>query len=122
MGKGKSLFVGFLVGSVVAAATTLVTTPKTGGQLRKQIIDKVEYLKKEGKNIGSLSKESIDTLKEVATDVITVIDNWKDDVEPHKKKLIDEIKDIQDAIDSMEKKITNNNENNNNSTNNSSSL
>ncbi|OZM58152.1 hypothetical protein CIB95_00820 [Lottiidibacillus patelloidae] len=107
MGKGKSLFVGFLVGSVVAAATTLLTTPKSGNEMRKELIDKINYLKKEGKNISSLSKESVDTLKEVATDVMNVIDNWKEDIEPHKQKILDEIKDIQRAIDAMENKVDN---------------
>jgi gas vesicle protein len=105
MGKGKSLFVGFLVGSVVAAATTLLTTPKSGNELRKELIDKINYLKKEGKNISNLSKEGVDTLKEVATDVINVIDNWKEEIEPHKQKILDEIKDIQEALDKMENKF-----------------
>jgi gas vesicle protein len=104
MGKGKSLFVGFLVGSVVAAATTLIAAPKSGIQIRKEVADKIDYLKKEGPKIASLSKESIETLKEVAGDVIILIDRWKDDIEPHKQKLIEEIKDIQNAIEKMENK------------------
>jgi gas vesicle protein len=67
----KGLITGLIIGAVAGAITALLTTPKTGEELRKDISDK-------SKDLLDQTKDIIDDIKVKAGNAIEgVIDNAK---------------------------------------------
>ncbi|MFC0189825.1 YtxH domain-containing protein [Fictibacillus aquaticus] len=79
MSKKKSVITGFAIGTVVTAATALLTTPKAGKEVREDLkkgMDKVKTsisnVKREGillkDRISFAKKEQKEAMEEVAAD------------------------------------------------------
>jgi gas vesicle protein len=80
MSKSKSIVVGFALGTVVTAAATLLSTPKAGKEVRKDLKDNMEKMKSTFSNIkregiqlrGKINfakKEKEETLQETAASI-----------------------------------------------------
>lgn len=114
MAKGKSLFLGLLIGGAAGTALALLSAPKSGQELKETISansDKVKKALDSFKNESALlknqvvqtTKESAIVLKDFSKDVKTSIDTWKKEIEPNKSNIIDELKSIEESIQKLEK-------------------
>jgi gas vesicle protein len=111
----KSVLIGFAVGTIVTAAATLLSTPKSGRELRKDIKDSTNKLKltmmdvkKEGislkEQIIQVSKEGVDAFKEVATDLKEDIKTWRKEIEPNIDHIKGDVETIQDTVSKTQEK------------------
>jgi len=114
MTKRKSLFLGLLVGGLAGSAVALLTAPKSGNELQetlktnsKKVKETLGTLKTESvqlKNqIVQASKEGAIIFKDFSKDIKTSVDTWKKEIEPNKTKILDEIKNIEESIQQLEK-------------------
>lgn len=113
MSKGKSLIWGFAAGTLIAGATTLLTTPKRGQELRKSCRESAENVKDLATtlyNDSTLIKEQVERtvkdgselIKNVSHDLKTSVNQWKQDIEPHKSKIEADLDDIKQSIEKLE--------------------
>ena len=102
MGKIKSFIYGFTIGGVVAGATVLLSTPKSGKEMRQDIKQQVNDAKlpiREVKSaaisvknsINDFTQKRIPIIKSTVSDVKTLVDSWQQDIEPNIKKISEEI-------------------------------
>jgi gas vesicle protein len=89
MSKSKSMVVGFALGTVVTAAATLLSTPKAGKEVRKDLKENMgkmkstfSSIKRDGIQLGAkikfANKEKEEALKETAA---SIIENTEEEME-----------------------------------------
>src|SRR5699024_9835860 len=116
MAKGKSLLLGFVVGGVISAGATLLTTPRSGKDLRLNVKDQGlewKYMLENVKNDGLRLKDQIvETSKEGAAMMIHLtkemkdsVTEWKGAVEPHQKNIHKYLEQIETSLRELEKKV-----------------
>lgn len=118
MSKGNSSFVvGVVVGGVIGSLTMLLSTPKSGSELRsaikensRDLSEKLFHLKNEAKDFLSLietsTKEGTQVVKEFAEDVQKTIHEWKKEIEPHQVNIQREMKEIEETLQQLEEAVT----------------
>lgn len=111
--KIKSLFIGFVTGSILTGAATLLTAPSSGKETRDRIKknkedialtllelkEKAAAVKEDASTATQAGKE---TLKTFIADLKILLDNWKEDIEPNKEELTKSIKEIESSIQELE--------------------
>lgn len=111
--KAKYVMLGFLTGAAVASISTLLYTPSSGKDLRKNILDnkesfqqisnelkvKIREMKDETITASQVSKEAVTLF---IADVKSIIETWKESVEPHKNEIQIRIKEIENALGELE--------------------
>ena len=116
MMKIKSLLIGFVTGAIVAGATTFLSAPSSGRELRlriqnskddllataEELLRKIYDIKNEALEAAQLSKES---LKSFISDVQFLVDDWKREMEPSKTELMKNIKEIEASLRELEEII-----------------
>lgn len=118
MAKRKSIICGFIVGGIVSAAATLLSTPASGKEMRTNIKNQREEVAKSFeriKNDGSLlaeqitqtSKEGAALIKDLSLDVKDSIESWKHTIEPHQKRIQTHLAQIEDRLKELEQLRTN---------------
>jgi gas vesicle protein len=65
MDKQKGLIVGTIIGSAVGATVAVLTTPKSGPELRDDINEQFENGKNSAEEVASLLKEKIESFTEI---------------------------------------------------------
>ncbi len=114
--NGKSILYGFITGSVLGGAITLLSTPKPGNEVQKLIASNINDLMSSLANVKektillksqveTVTKESFSTIKSVSTDVKSSITEWKKDVEPTVNDIQRSIQELHETIDKLEKEI-----------------
>ncbi|MFS0671929.1 YtxH domain-containing protein [Ornithinibacillus sp. 179-J 7C1 HS] len=117
MAKGKSLMLGLMVGSVVGAAATLLSTPTSGKELRAKVKDQsiewkeiLENLKLDGlrlkDQIAATSKEGVSLIKDLTQEMKSSIVEWKASVEPHQKNIHQYLEQIESSLKDLEEKVS----------------
>ncbi len=113
MMKAKSILTGFLTGALIAGVSTLLYAPASGKDLRKRInknmeeimslitemTEQIKEMKDEAITASKISKES---MKDFISDVKILIQNWKENIEPHKKEIGLKMKEIESALSELE--------------------
>lgn len=118
MSKGKALIIGFVVGGTISAATTLLTTPTTGGALRNRVKKQgtewkylVESIIQDGwklkDQIAKTSKEGVALMNELTEEMKSSIEEWKGAVEPHQDNIYQYLEEIETSIKDLEEKMSN---------------
>ncbi|WP_138419774.1 YtxH domain-containing protein [Aquibacillus sediminis] len=118
MTNGKSLLLGFLVGGVISSAATLLSTPKSGKELRNQaklrgedVIQTFDKLKEEGSQlttqIAQTSKEGASLIKDLSFEMKDSIESWKKTIEPHQKNIQKYLTQIEESLKELEEKTQN---------------
>ncbi|GAA0300829.1 gas vesicle protein [Gracilibacillus halotolerans] len=113
--NSKSLLLGILAGGVVGAAATLLSTPKSGREMRadvkqrsEDIVQTMNRLRAEGmdlkEQITKTSKEGAALIKELSTDMKNSIESWKQTVEPHQKNIQKYLTQIESSLRELEEK------------------
>ncbi|WP_188455223.1 YtxH domain-containing protein [Virgibacillus oceani] len=116
MTKGKSLLLGFVVGGVVSATATLLSTPASGKELRIRAKEQgvewkhmLENLKRDGmrlKNqIAETSKEGAALIKDLTQEMKTSVQDWRNSVEPHQKNIEKYLEQIESSLKDLEEKV-----------------
>lgn|SRR5699024_8027153 len=116
MSRGKSLFLGFLVGGTISAAATLLSTPTSGRDLREQIKkqskdwkETIDDLVHDGlklkDQIAQTSKEGIALVNELTQEMKKSVEEWKVAVEPHQESIHDYLEQIESSLKDLEEKI-----------------
>lgn len=112
----KSTIIGVLAGGIIGAAASILLAPKSGKELRKDILNKsaeaTVILKELAFNTNELlhsvqllGSEGASLLKDMSSDIADSVSKWNEDMEPEKKRLKDEIKDMQKTISDLEKTL-----------------
>lgn len=115
----KSLMLGIVVGGVVSATATLLSTPKSGKDLRNNMkhysneaIDSFNRFREDGmdikEQITKTSKEGgVSLIKDLSLDVKESIESWKKTVEPHQKNIQKYLNQIEKSLKELEDKTKN---------------
>lgn len=113
--NSKSLLLGILAGGVISAAVTLLSTPKSGREIRadvkqrsEDIIQTMNRLRAEGidlkEQITKTSKEGAALIKELSSDMKNSIESWRQTVEPHQKNIQKYLTQIEASLKELEEK------------------
>ncbi|MGM0876261.1 MAG: YtxH domain-containing protein [Bacillota bacterium] len=116
MSKNKSLLCGLLVGGLIGGIAVLMSTPSTGKELRGQLQinrrkleETLQQLKTESialkDQIIITAKESSGVVKEVSTDLKRTINQFQQEIAPHKKDLQKEIEEVELKIKQLEQTL-----------------
>ncbi|MFD1739119.1 YtxH domain-containing protein [Bacillus salitolerans] len=116
MNKGNSFMLGFLIGGVVSGLSILLSTPKTGVELRSTIkhssqdlLERLTHLKYEAKHflhtVEQSSKEGKVLVKDFVDDVQKTVNHWKHAIEPNQKNIQREIAEIEKTLLSLEQTV-----------------
>ncbi|UII56884.1 YtxH domain-containing protein [Cytobacillus spongiae] len=116
--RGKSAFIGFVVGGAAAAIATLLTAPASGNETRKNLqankkiwsehIQELQESIIEVKNSAiKLSQQGKGTITALTKDLNHSISTWKKEVEPHQQAIQDELRAIEHSIEELESKPEN---------------
>lgn len=114
--KAKSFFLGLTTGLVSGAVAVLLSAPQSGAQLRQNIARNTAVAKSKLQDVQvemDHVKQSIMTLKsEAQNNMPSIINELKDnfttfkaEIEPEAKILKQEIENLQNSIDEIEKII-----------------
>lgn len=113
--NSKSLLLGILAGGVVGAAATLLSTPKSGREVRadvkqrsEDVMQTMNRLRVEGmdlkEQITKTSKEGVALIKDLSNDMKNSIESWKQTVEPHQKNIQKYLTQIETSLKELEEK------------------
>lgn len=111
--NGKHLLLGIVTGAAIAGIGTLLYTPASGKNLRKNLKEnkdelqdickelklKVNEMKEESLSASKVSKE---TVKLFISESKELVQAWKSDVEPHKNEIQKRIKEIENTLGELE--------------------
>lgn len=108
--KAKAIFSGIVVGTVLSAAVTLLTTPASGREIQTRCKDQafklqsgLQQLSEDSKALTEQIKTTTqigrETIKFVGTEVKDSIDHWKRDVEPTLKQLKEDVDSLQKNVE-----------------------
>lgn len=114
MGKAKSYICGFAAGSVIAGMTVLLSTPKSGREIRGEMKEKVQQAKEpmnDVKNqivrlkdqVNSLSKESLPVIKSTLGDIEDLVNTWNQAVKPHIHNIKENLSQLEQAKKQFER-------------------
>jgi gas vesicle protein len=116
MSKGLNFLYGIIVGGVIGGATTLLTSPTSGKELRKQLLTNSERLvetltslKNEGvdltKTISNSSRQSVTAISEFKNELTQSIDQWNEATKENKKSIQKELSEIEILLANLEKSV-----------------
>ncbi|WP_409304551.1 YtxH domain-containing protein [Peribacillus sp. SCS-155] len=111
--KAKSLFFGFLAGSVIAGAAALLSAPAAGKETRyrlrenkdeitelaKELKEQIMAIKTESVYASKIGKEAIQAF---ISDVKVMIENWKQETQPNITQLTNRIQEIESSVSELE--------------------
>ena len=111
--KGKSFFLGLLVGGVTAAITTLLTTPHSGkenrlnvkeaaDQFRQHLLEIKSNLHELQQAVSTATLEGKIAISTFVTDLKSILVAWKEEIHPHQLQLQKEISSIEKTIEEIE--------------------
>ncbi|WNS76767.1 YtxH domain-containing protein [Bacillus sp. DTU_2020_1000418_1_SI_GHA_SEK_038] len=114
--KAKSLLIGFFIGGSASGISTLLTAPNSGKETRQNLIENVKNIQKQMAELKSqiidlkdtavrASKEGKVIIAEFSSDVITMVDEWKRDIQSNQQILHKEIHVIEEAISDLENSL-----------------
>lgn len=114
--SGKALFYGFVTGTIIGGAITLLSTPKSGDEVQRIIRYNVGELSESLANVKDktkelkikfqeVTKEGTTTFKTVSSDIQQSIKEWKKDVEPTVNDIQRSIDELHQTIDQLEAEI-----------------
>ncbi|MFC2949984.1 YtxH domain-containing protein [Virgibacillus sediminis] len=122
MTRGKSIFLGLIIGGSVSAAVTLLSTPSTGREIRSRMKEQgyearnflyslkldVQRLKDQ---LADTSKEGIVMIRELTEEMKDSIAEWRNTVEPHQENIQQYLEQIESSLKDLEDKVNNQNVN-----------
>lgn len=119
MSRGKSLFLGFVVGGTVGAVTTLLSAPSSGKEFRRRMKQQGEEWKERADKllqdslrlkdqITETSKEGIALIYQLTQEMQESIQDWKTAVEPHQDNIYDYLEQIEISLKELEAKVEKN--------------
>lgn len=114
--KNNALLCGLLVGGIIGGITTLLATPSSGKELRgqlqinrKKLEETLQQIKDESialkDQIVITAKESTGILQDVSADLKKTINQFQQEIEPHKKDLQKEFEEVELKIKQLEKTL-----------------
>ncbi|WP_431027897.1 YtxH domain-containing protein [Lysinibacillus sp. LZ02] len=114
--KAKTFFTGVGVGLVTGMVATIITAPQAGKQLRSTIIrnattfkDQLIDVKNETSNVKqsiiTFTEETKNNMPKIINELKETIVTFKNEIEPETEKLKQEIENLQNSINEIEKNI-----------------
>jgi gas vesicle protein len=114
--KGKSFFLGLLIGGMTAAITTLLTTPNSGEENRvnmketadqflKHLLEIKSNLHELQQTVSSATLEGKESITALVSDLKTILVTWKEEIHPHQLQLQKEISSIEKTIKKIESSL-----------------
>lgn len=114
--KTKSFLFGALVGGIAASVATILTSPKSGSEVRADIKrkgldmkDSLQEVVDEGKNVAlkikDVAEENKGTLLDIKSDLQQSLTEWSQDTAKNTEKIQEELNDIQSSISELEKTL-----------------
>lgn len=117
MSNGKYIILGFVIGGTISAATTLLTTPTSGKDVRNRVMEQglewknivddiIQDTLRLKDQLAKTSKEGVALINELTQDMKTSVDEWKNAIEPHQENIYEYLEQIESSIKELEEKIT----------------
>ena len=114
--KISQLFYGIAIGALTGASAVLLSTPKSGNDLRSSIkttssvykeklLDAKSHLKELNASISDLTKEIKEVIPSTVNEMKTSVQQFQRETAPLQQNLQAEILSIQTAIESLEQKL-----------------
>lgn len=114
MGKMKAFFTGVVFGGLAAGSAVLLTNPKSGEEWRReagtrgrQAKEALGQIKIDGLSLKddvlTATRQSIPAIKEGAKGIMASIDQWKQETEPDIHNLQNQIQELNEQIDKLQK-------------------
>lgn len=116
MSRGKSLFLGFVIGGTVSAVATLLSAPSSGREFRGRVKDQsLEWKEMADKllqdslrlkdQIAETSKEGVVLINSLTQEMKRSVQDWKATVEPHRENIYEYLEQIEASIKDLEDKV-----------------
>lgn len=113
----NSFLKGFLFGSVVAGAVTLLTTPRSGKENRERLLDYVDDtagLVGDVKGnvsalqdaVSTLGTEGVSLVKEVSEEISTTLKEFSHDIAPHLRRIKEDSEQLTEDLAQFESETT----------------
>lgn len=117
MTSTKSLLYGVLIGSVIGGVSVLLSSPTSGKEFRralknnqKQISNSLSQVVSNGKSlteqVSKSTKQAVNTITEVSSDIKYSLNHWKQEIEGNQKNIQKELSEIESALEKLEKAVT----------------
>ncbi|WP_099362466.1 YtxH domain-containing protein [Fredinandcohnia onubensis] len=117
MTSTKSLLYGVLIGSVIGGVSVLLSSPTSGKEFRralknnqKQISNSLSQVVSDGKSlteqVSMSTKQAVNTIAEVSSDIKYSLNHWKQEIEGNQKNIQKELSEIESALEKLEKAVT----------------
>lgn len=114
--KTKSLLLGIIVGGITAGISTLLTAPNSGKETRSylrnhkdvwsgNLIEIRDHILDLKNVMSTASKEGKETVSTFVTDLKILLEDWQEDIKPHKENIVNELNSIQLAIHELETQL-----------------
>ncbi|MGV3489019.1 MAG: YtxH domain-containing protein [Tuberibacillus sp.] len=112
MGKALSFVCGFVAGGLAAGVTVLLSTPKSGIEVRRDLkekwddanlnfIDMKTAVASVKDSIGEFKKKGLPALQSTAREVKTIIQTWKEDIKPNLQNISSRMKDLDEEREKL---------------------
>ncbi|MGP7819003.1 YtxH domain-containing protein [Niallia sp. 01092] len=114
--SGKSFLTGFIIGSIAAGVTTLLSTPVSGKEARKTVYDNTNAFLS---NMDELKTSIIEIKDSITTatvegqaiilsfveDLKVTLNDWKQEIKPHQEQLQIELKELENTVNDLESSL-----------------
>ncbi|MFT8870720.1 MAG: YtxH domain-containing protein [Sporolactobacillus sp.] len=116
MGKFLSYTIGAIIGGVIGSTAVLLTTPKRGEEIRNDLKEKAvliqQPLKEAANNLSAvkdrvvaLKDESLPVLKSTVTDIGSLLQDWKEDIQPYLTRIKNNVVQLEAAKEKLSNKL-----------------
>ncbi|MFT8321841.1 MAG: YtxH domain-containing protein [Bacillus sp. (in: firmicutes)] len=114
--RGKSFLTGFIIGSLAAGISTLLSTPMSGKEARKACRDNTNAFLADIKELKTSIleiKESVTTatvegktiIASFIEDLKLTLNDWKIEIKPHQEQLQLELKELETTVNDLESSL-----------------
>lgn len=111
--KQSNWLAGFLVGGIAGAVTTLLTTPSSGKDVKKNMLKTKNFMKETAKEViinanhikqavFHLIQEGKTVIPQISKEVKESIELWQETIQPNKNAIEEGIHNVQTSVKNLE--------------------
>ncbi|TCP29276.1 gas vesicle protein [Scopulibacillus darangshiensis] len=113
MGKLKSYAVGAAIGGVIGSVAVLLSTPKSGSEMRSDLKTKADDAKEPLKDfkssfgglrqqIKTIKNDGVPAIKSTVSDVAELVKTFQKEIQPHIKQIKQDVNELEKTKERLE--------------------